>query len=175
MSAASSGVHLVCHGARDDAALGAPISHFGTRFLPGTMVQRLIISLRVPSRQARSSLFAFIGLFRNERFPETLTTITGNGFDQAPVTERPVVLPPERLREQNMTPFQPTDQPTIMRNERLRMRREFAEVIAGARHTIAQSRALIDEADAILAGEKNCRITPHLMSQSNGAFGVFDA
>jgi hypothetical protein len=54
-----------------------------------------------------------------------------------------------------MTPlFQPTDQLTIMRNERLRMRREFAEVIAGARHTIAQSRALIVEADAILAGEK---------------------
>jgi ABC-type oligopeptide transport system ATPase subunit len=70
-----------------------------------------------------------------------------------------------------MTPlFQPTDQPTIMRNERLRMRRESAEVIEGARQTIAQSRALIVEADAILAAEKHCRITPHLTSQSLSAF-----
>jgi hypothetical protein len=52
------------------------------------------------SRDARSSLFAFIGLIRNGRFPKTLIIITGNGFVQAPVTERPVVLPPERLREQ---------------------------------------------------------------------------
>jgi hypothetical protein len=144
--------------------LVAAITHFAIRLLSGTMVQRLIISPRVPSsrpleprsarqsrwrrvraaspaspqiggassyatvdnepsghhsdhpsrygcletspiegftsRDARSSLFAFIGLIRNGRFPKTLIIITGNGFVQAPVTERPVVLPPERLREQ---------------------------------------------------------------------------
>jgi ABC-type arginine transport system ATPase subunit len=45
------------------------------------------------------------------------------------------------------------------------MRAEFEEVIAGARQTIAQSQALLVEADAILAKEKTCRITPQLTSQ----------
>jgi hypothetical protein len=54
-------------------------------------------------------------------------------------------------------PLHPIDSPTTvsaMRNERLRTHAELTELIAGTRRTIAQSQALLLEADAILAKEK---------------------
>jgi len=54
-------------------------------------------------------------------------------------------------------PLYPIDSTTAvsaMRNERLRMHAELAELIAGTRRTIAQSQALLLEVDAILAKEK---------------------
>ena len=63
--------------------------------------------------------------------------------------------------------LQPTDRTivSVLQRERLRMRAEFEEVIAGARQTIAQSQALLVEADAILAKEQTSGITPQLTSQ----------
>lgn len=52
--------------------------------------------------------------------------------------------------------LEPTDRVTlsVLQRERLRRRAEFEDVIAGTRQTIAQSQALLVEADAILAKEK---------------------
>ncbi len=41
-----------------------------------------------------------------------------------------------------------------MQRERLRMYAELAEMIAGAKRTMARSRALLAEVDAVLAREK---------------------
>ena len=51
----------------------------------------------------------------------------------------------------------------VMRSERLRMRMELGEMVAGAKLTISQSRALLAEVDAILAREK-LPIVPPLVS-----------
>jgi len=53
-------------------------------------------------------------------------------------------------------PRHTSDQKTVfdLRSERLRMRLEIVELIAGARRTIVQSRALLVEADDVLAKEK---------------------
>jgi hypothetical protein len=53
-------------------------------------------------------------------------------------------------------PLQPVESVTAMQSERLRMRAEHLEVIAGAQRTVAQSRALLAEADIILSREKRC-------------------
>jgi len=52
--------------------------------------------------------------------------------------------------------FQPTDRNTVavLHSERLRRRVELMELIAGSRQAIAQSQALLVQADAILANEK---------------------
>jgi hypothetical protein len=52
--------------------------------------------------------------------------------------------------------FQPTDPNTVavLHSERLRRRVELMELIAGTRQAIAQSQALLVQADAILANEK---------------------
>ena len=49
---------------------------------------------------------------------------------------------------------------------RSRMHLELVEVIAAARHTIARSRALLAEADTVLAREKLPLIVPLLPSAS---------
>ena len=43
---------------------------------------------------------------------------------------------------------------SLVERNKLRLHAEFEDVIAGTRRTIAQSRALLVEADAILAREK---------------------
>jgi ABC-type Fe3+/spermidine/putrescine transport system ATPase subunit len=52
----------------------------------------------------------------------------------------------------------------VIQSERLRMRAELMQLIAGARQTIARSRALLTEVDALLANEK----LPLLQSTSRG-------
>jgi ABC-type lipoprotein export system ATPase subunit len=49
-----------------------------------------------------------------------------------------------------------------MQSDRLRVRTELMELIAGARRTIAESQALLTQADAILADEK---VTPLVKSE----------
>jgi hypothetical protein len=53
-------------------------------------------------------------------------------------------------------PLYAPDRKTVfdLRSERLRMRLEIVELIAGARRTIVESRALLVEADDVLAKEK---------------------
>jgi hypothetical protein len=53
-------------------------------------------------------------------------------------------------------PLHPSDRTTVsrMQHERLRMRVELMELITGAKQTIAQSQALLIEADVILAKGK---------------------
>jgi hypothetical protein len=50
----------------------------------------------------------------------------------------------------------PTDRRalSVVQRDKLRLRAEFDDVVAGTRRTIAQSRALLVEADAILARER---------------------
>ena len=52
--------------------------------------------------------------------------------------------------------LQPTDRDTVavMQKDRLRIRVELMELIAGTRQTIVESQALLIRADAILANEK---------------------
>jgi len=50
----------------------------------------------------------------------------------------------------------------IMRSERLRQRAELVEVIAGTKQTLARSRALLAEVDAILAREKSILSAPQV-------------
>ena len=52
--------------------------------------------------------------------------------------------------------LQPTDRDTVaaMQKDRLRIRVELMELIAGTRQTIAESQALLIRADTILANEK---------------------
>jgi hypothetical protein len=50
----------------------------------------------------------------------------------------------------------------IMRSERLRLRAELVEVIAGTKRTLARSRALLAEVDAILAREKSILSAPQV-------------
>jgi len=58
--------------------------------------------------------------------------------------------------------FQPTDRTTVavLHSERLRRRVELMELIAGTRQAIAQSQALLVQADAILANEKSRSCNP---------------
>jgi hypothetical protein len=58
--------------------------------------------------------------------------------------------------------LQPAESVTAMQSERLRMRAELLEVIAGARRTMAQSRTLLAEADIILGREKFPLLVPRL-------------
>jgi hypothetical protein len=55
------------------------------------------------------------------------------------------------------SPFQSCDHNSgaaVMRSERLRVQAELIEVMAGTRQTITQSRALLAEADVVLARGK---------------------
>lgn len=51
-----------------------------------------------------------------------------------------------------------------MQLERQRMHVELSEVIAGVRRTIIRSRALLAQADAVIAREKLPLIAPHLLA-----------
>ncbi len=51
-----------------------------------------------------------------------------------------------------------------MQRERLRIYAELAEVIAGAKRTIAHSRALLAEVDTVLAKAKLPLLAEHLFS-----------
>ncbi len=51
-----------------------------------------------------------------------------------------------------------------MQRERLRLYADLAEIIAGAKRTVAHSRALLAEVDAVLAREKLPLVTHHILS-----------
>jgi len=59
---------------------------------------------------------------------------------------------------------------TIMRQRvwLMRMRAELAEVIVAAQRTVARSRALIAEVDAVLAREKSLLLAPRVSSFDAG-------
>jgi hypothetical protein len=58
------------------------------------------------------------------------------------------------MAESSLQSCDPKNAAAVMRSERLRMQAELVEVIAGTRQTINQSRALLAEADGVLAREK---------------------
>jgi len=51
-----------------------------------------------------------------------------------------------------------------MHSERMRMRAEVMEVMVAAKRTVAQSRALLAEVDAVLAREKLPLVMPQVSS-----------
>ncbi len=51
-----------------------------------------------------------------------------------------------------------------MQRERLRLYAELAEIIAGAKQTIAHSRALLAEVDVVLAREKLPLVSQHVVA-----------
>lgn len=57
-----------------------------------------------------------------------------------------------------------------MQSERLRMRAELLEVIVGARRTMAQSRALLIEVEAVLAREKLPLVAPEILATRISSF-----
>jgi hypothetical protein len=66
--------------------------------------------------------------------------------------------------------LQPADRKTVaaMQSEKLRMRAELVEVIAAAQRTVARSRALLAEVDAVLAKERSPLVTPEISSFDAG-------
>jgi len=62
--------------------------------------------------------------------------------------------------------LQPADRKTVatMQSERMRMRAELTEVVVAAQRTVARSRALLAEVDAVLAREKLPLLTPQISS-----------
>jgi hypothetical protein len=66
--------------------------------------------------------------------------------------------------------LQPVDRKTVaaMQSEKLRMRAELVEVIAAAQRTVARSRALLAEVDAVLAKDKLLLVTPEISSFDAG-------
>jgi hypothetical protein len=58
------------------------------------------------------------------------------------------------MAESPFHPCEPNSAAALMRSERLRVQAELIEVMAGTRETITQSRALLTEADVVLARGK---------------------
>ena len=59
-------------------------------------------------------------------------------------------------------PVRSQNRPAAMQRERMRMRAELTEVIVAAQRTVARSRALLVEVEAVLAREKLPLVTPQV-------------
>ena len=99
---------------------------------------------------------------RNQSDCDGLPTITGSGSAQAPVAERPVVLPPVIRRGARMIAHPAHILPSLLDTSDPnfpaqcaawtdQMRSEIKEAVALTRKTITSSKLLMDEADRLLA------------------------